>query len=33
MKFLSLLVPFNKALICCYFPYYLVSRQMAKVEL
>ena len=32
MKFSSLLFPFNKALIYCHFPWYLVSRTMAKVE-
>jgi len=32
MKFPSLLFPFNKALIYCYFPWYLVARTMAKVE-
>ena len=31
-KFLGLRCPFNQALICCYFPWYLVLRRMAKVE-
>ena len=33
MKFASILVPFNKTLLRGYFPWYLVWRTMATVEL
>jgi hypothetical protein len=31
-KFPSLLCPCHQARICCYFPWYLILRRMAKVE-
>jgi hypothetical protein len=31
-KFPSLLCPLHQPSICCYFPLYLISRRLAKVE-